>query len=1169
MRIGKKGLLVTVMVMIVTAVFTLLACGEAEKTPPKTTAGAYYLSVCDGGEWQTYTSDSSIPAAKKFTQDAQNKSVYTLVIALDEGALIRIAQVGSTATYGADELLSSQDYLVEGSNNAISVAASGTYTFTFDATDNSITYKYKENGTGPEALLVSIDNVTGAITLKYNDTPKQLTATVTFSDTSTSSEGIEWESSETGVATVVNGLITPVSAGTTVIKASYADIEDTVTVHVNGEVTIAPTDLTLNVGQSEPVVATVAGGAIIYEWASSNEDVATVTQEGVVTGHAAGEAEITLAYYERPNTTLKRLPCAVKVNTPVSRIDLSTTKLTVSLDSPETLTVTISPDDATNQEYSWDIATEDDADAADIVSVTKAGKTLTITGKTVGTVTLTVTSADDDTKTAECVINVVEAGEAIVKIVDSNDEAVDGITLHKTTNSTATLKVSVTNDTVQSVAWLSSTTAVATVTASGETTTVTSVAFGTTTVTATVTLENGGEKKVTCKVLVAPSTFYLYGDYGNPTWSSDIENLTASKMVFAETEQKGIYKLTFDLLNGKNFRIGHDDGFSGNVSNWAWVGLNYDRRDQASFTELGLDYAGDKDNNIKPTVSGNYTLTVDLTDGLAVIYAVRNSIAVTGITVTNTGAVSLKAGDPENNSTTVTLAVQPQNATYTADDITWSCANGDVTLVEAPGKMSVTVTVNDDAATGNAVVKCEVKGKEDSVTISLVAAQGEVQLADKVVFAQEAYQFDVSTITWQDGWTATVSALAKTEDDELATNSNVEYTCDDSGVTVNANSGAVTATKLGTYTITATALDGSGVSEEAKVTFYSKKIYISGDHNSWTPGSSDNFKDDGTHKTFTLKIMLSSGNLSMIAFDGISSWDISAIVASDIAPGSDASASGRNIKVSNTGVFQLTLDLSGPNAQVTYKYLGIVSLVLSAGGGSSSVNCTQLTEDWKYTMTAVAECTAETEYGISVNKFGTTINITDPTKFSGAALEKFDYVAANGTFKCLEDGKYQIDVVLDDEGEYTVTISKVSLGEESTAYSVYLELYYDSGYSESSAAASNPKLYFNETTGIYTAFVTLNLDKAWRHFGITVRSTDGKTTHVTIKPNGADNGATAGFVGANTINDAGLLDSSLYWATGFYSASTTLYVKLEFTAEDIAAGKVDTVTFASSNFAEA
>ncbi len=151
----------------------------------------------------------------------------------------------------------------------------------------------------PDATGITLDQST--YDTHVGDKDITLKATVTPSN---ADQTVIWESSNTAVATVnASGKVHPVSTGTAVITAKVKSNEDlkaecTVNVlawtveYVEFDIT---GDLNLEVGEQETVTATAypTGHGFKVDYYTSDENIATVTIGGVVTGVAAGDAVIT------------------------------------------------------------------------------------------------------------------------------------------------------------------------------------------------------------------------------------------------------------------------------------------------------------------------------------------------------------------------------------------------------------------------------------------------------------------------------------------------------------------------------------------------------------------------------------------------------------------------------------------------------------------------------------------------------------------------------------------------------------------------------------------------------------------------------------------------------------------------------------------------------------
>jgi len=184
---------------------------------------------------------------------------------------------------------------------------------------NSITLTI--SGSTPSTVAVTgvtLNKTTTSIVVGASET---LTATV--SPSNATNKAVTWSSSNTNIATVSNGVVSGVAAGTATITATTTD--GGFTAQCNVTVTAAPTDpvlvtgITLNkssetikVGNTLTITATVSPNNATNQtlnWTSSNTSIATVSN-GVVTGVAAGTATITASSTDGSN---KSATCQVTV----------------------------------------------------------------------------------------------------------------------------------------------------------------------------------------------------------------------------------------------------------------------------------------------------------------------------------------------------------------------------------------------------------------------------------------------------------------------------------------------------------------------------------------------------------------------------------------------------------------------------------------------------------------------------------------------------------------------------------------------------------------------------------------------------------------------------------------------------------------------------------------
>ena len=268
---------------------------------------------------------------------------------------------------------------------------------------------------------------------------------------------------------------------------------DATTIPVMG-VTLNKTALTLNIGASATLTATVAPADATNKkvtWKSSDAAVASVDANGKVTGVKAGEATITVTTEDGGKTATCKV--TVKPNL-VSEITLAA--LDIYVGESKAITATVKPDDATNKALTWKSSDET------VATVDATGK---VTGKKIGTATITATAQDGSGVSGSCTVTVLS---------DVKTVTVEPANLTLGQNKSYTLKATVEvfgSGTDTGVTWTSSDTTIATVDATGKVTATDKVG----TVTITATSKADPAKKGTCTVKVSgDQTDIGYGEYG-------------------------------------------------------------------------------------------------------------------------------------------------------------------------------------------------------------------------------------------------------------------------------------------------------------------------------------------------------------------------------------------------------------------------------------------------------------------------------------------------------------------------------------------------------------------------------------------------------------------------------------------------------------------------------
>ena len=323
-----------------------------------------------------------------------------------------------------------------------------------------------------------------------------LTATVSPSDAD--DKTVIWDSSDKSVASVENGKVTALKAGSANITVKSVDGGFTASCSVSvsaktvdvASISLSKEELTLKEGDSETITATVKPDDATDKtvtWTSSDPSVATV-DGGKIEAVKEGTATVTAKAGDKTAT------CKVTVDKKViavESVELDKTEVELNEGDSVTLTATVKPDDATNKTVTW--TSSDPA-----VAMVDGGK---IEAVKEGTATITAKSGE---KSATCQVTV-------KKVIAVESVELDKTEVELTEGDSVTLTATVKPDdaTDKTVTWTSSDPAVATVDGGK----IEAVKEGTATITA-----KSGEKSAACTVIVKAKVpehplAALFGDY--------------------------------------------------------------------------------------------------------------------------------------------------------------------------------------------------------------------------------------------------------------------------------------------------------------------------------------------------------------------------------------------------------------------------------------------------------------------------------------------------------------------------------------------------------------------------------------------------------------------------------------------------------------------------------
>lgn len=378
---------------------------------------------------------------------------------------------------------------------------------------------------------------------------------VTFNPADATNKAVTWESSDPTVATVSSdGVVEALKAGTCTITATTEDgnYSATCTVQTNAAtnaISVLPVSAELDVGYNLQLNATTVPAGCPVTWGSSNTNIASVNQNGLVSGLAIGMCYIVATSGRfTARSTIQTLPA-------VTSITISHRTLNVDVGTSQQLTATISPDNAAQtHKIQWTSSN------ASVAAVNENG---VVTGVALGEAVITATGGN---KSITCQVYTVPV-----------------VTLNKTVatmpSGGAELQLTaVVNPAGQTVSWQSSDTSKATVSSDGK---VTSHAAGSVTITAVVghtsktcnitieqaaetititpsTTEIGLSRSMTLKATVLPANTVDK----NITWSSSDDSIaTVDQNGVITTKEFGQVTITATASNGRSgtatINVGH------------------------------------------------------------------------------------------------------------------------------------------------------------------------------------------------------------------------------------------------------------------------------------------------------------------------------------------------------------------------------------------------------------------------------------------------------------------------------------------------------------------------------------------------------------------------------------------------------------------------------------
>jgi len=349
---------------------------------------------------------------------------------------------------------SSDSTVVFVANGVVVAKETGSASVTVTTLDGNLTASCMV--TVPEETIsvkkVILDNTSLSLIPEQTDT---LNAIVLPEDATDSK--IHWNSSDTNVVKVKNGVITAKTYGKATITVTTNDGEKTAKCVVTVPEIIIPvatvvldkSTLTLSPDQTDTLNATVvpedATDSKIH-WNSSDTNVVKI-KNGVITAKATGTAQITVTTNDKGKTA-KCNVIVQKTIVHVAGVILSNSSLSLLPDQTDTLKAIVIPEDATDKDVTWS------SSDTNIITVIDG----VITAKAIGSATITVTT-NNGNKVADCNIHVSENMVSVTGVILSNTSVI----LQPNQTDTLSVKILPENASNKKVTWSSSDTSIVSV----------------------------------------------------------------------------------------------------------------------------------------------------------------------------------------------------------------------------------------------------------------------------------------------------------------------------------------------------------------------------------------------------------------------------------------------------------------------------------------------------------------------------------------------------------------------------------------------------------------------------------------------------------------------------------------------------------------------------------
>lgn len=553
-----------------------------------------------------------------------------------------------------------------------------------------------------------------------------------------------------------------------------------------------------------------------YEWSSSNTKCVTVSKTGTIKGISKTTEDVIVTVALRlSDGTIKKATCKVKVEETIKNIKLNETNIELLEGNVKTITASFTPD-RSEVPIQW---MSSDTDVFSI-NISTDKKSVVVTAKKAGTAVLTALN-EDNYVTAVCKVTVLSQITKISLPVDQMTVKLNREVIRMTASCTPS------NASNNQLVWDSSDKTVATVDDSGL---VTLKKAGSTIITVKPVFNTSPPIMAQCILTVEQSSSGISLDQSSVTLekgenvllNSILKPANATTTITWKSLDTGIATVTNKGLvtakkAGTTYVVATSaDGYSANckvvvtqqaegiklsvtklslgVGSIYNVGVTISPQDA---TDKSVTWSSQDTSVAKVTSDGKIT---GVAVGSTVIAAKIKSGQVAYITVDVTDVLKSIALDQTKKtiqagkSFLLNVSFKPEKATN--QKVTWSSSDTSVATVNTIGKVT-------GVKGGTAMITC--KSDDGGYTANCIVTVKE--LVSNVTLNKSSKKMIV-------GGTTTLTATVTSE---TASNKKVKWTTSNKKIATVNQSGKVTAKKVGSCKITATATDGSGESASCSI----------------------------------------------------------------------------------------------------------------------------------------------------------------------------------------------------------------------------------------------------------------------------------------------------------------------------------------------------------------